>query len=104
MPVQHEPANMGEEESSFGVVRIGVGVGELVMNSVVLHPLVDVSLQRQKQKMNSTELDYRCDVSIGFAIEQHGHFSFLSHLVGNGLHDHQYDAQRPFCFVRPMAP
>ena len=39
-------ADMAEEESFGGVMRIGVRLGELVMGPVVSAPLVDVILQR----------------------------------------------------------
>ena len=35
---------MGKPEASMGVVRIGVSVGVLVVNSVISHPVVDVLL------------------------------------------------------------
>ncbi len=40
-------ADMAEEESLGGVMRIGVRLGELVMGPVVSAPLVDVILQRE---------------------------------------------------------
>lgn len=42
-----QPAYVREEESSLRVVRIRVGVRELVVNSVVPHPFVDVVLGRE---------------------------------------------------------
>lgn len=35
----HQPSNVGEEESTIAVVRVGVGLGVLVMNSVVTDPV-----------------------------------------------------------------
>lgn len=41
-----QPAHVGEEEAPRGVVRVGVGVAELVVHSVVARPLENVVLQR----------------------------------------------------------
>ena len=40
----HEPAHVGEEESPFGVVWIGIGLRVLVMDSVVTTPHEDTVL------------------------------------------------------------
>lgn len=45
MFADHQPAHVREEESSTRVVRVGVGVCELVVDPVVPHPLEDVVLK-----------------------------------------------------------
>ena len=40
----HQPAHVGEEETPFSVVRIGVRLTEFVMNSMVSGPFVDWNL------------------------------------------------------------
>lgn len=37
----HQPANVREKESSSGVVRIGISVGELVVHSMISCPMKD---------------------------------------------------------------
>ena len=41
----HQPAHVGEKEASVDVVGVGVGVRELVVDSVVPTPLVDAILE-----------------------------------------------------------
>lgn len=45
MLADHQPAHVREEEASLCVVRVGVGVRELVVHTMVAHPLVDVVLE-----------------------------------------------------------
>lgn len=45
MLADHQPAHVREEEASLRVVRVGVGVRELVVHTMVAHPLVDVVLE-----------------------------------------------------------
>ena len=35
----HEPAHVGEEEASMRVMRVGICLAELVVHSVVAHPI-----------------------------------------------------------------
>ena len=42
---EHEPAAVGEEEATLGIVRVCVGLRVLVVHAVVAHPLYDVILQ-----------------------------------------------------------
>ena len=53
LPAQ-KPANVGEEEAAFDVVRIGVGVGEFVVKAVVSNPFPNRVLSKREirnQKM-----------------------------------------------------
>jgi len=45
MLLDEQPADVGEKETSFGVVGIGIGLGILVVDSVVPGPLDDVVLK-----------------------------------------------------------
>ena len=38
---RHQPAAVGEEETTLGVVRVGVGLRVLVVHAVVAHPVDD---------------------------------------------------------------
>lgn len=40
MLLQHQPADVGEEEAAIGVVRIGIGLRVFVVDSVVADPVV----------------------------------------------------------------
>lgn len=42
MLFDQQPAHVREEEAALRVVRISIGVGELVMNSMIAHPLEDI--------------------------------------------------------------
>lgn len=44
MLLAHEPAHVGKEEASVHIVRIRVGLGELVVDPVIPRPLVQVVL------------------------------------------------------------
>lgn len=46
MLLNKQPSHVGKEKSPLRVVGIGVGVGELVMNSVISNPLENVFLRR----------------------------------------------------------
>lgn len=48
MLADHQPAHVREEKPAGRVVRVGVRVGELVMDSVVADPFVYVILERQR--------------------------------------------------------
>lgn len=41
---QHQPTNVGEEEAPVRVVRVGIGFGVLVMDSVIPDPIVQTVL------------------------------------------------------------
>lgn len=49
MLADQQPAHVGEEEASFSVVRVGVGVCELVVHSVISDPFVQMVLKKNSQ-------------------------------------------------------
>ena len=81
---------MSEEEASFGVVRIGVRLAELVMNSMVSSPFVDIILW--------LELNFQRIVVICISIN--GQYN----LAGNCLSYGGQEAKGPLGFVAPVAP
>lgn len=48
MLLDEQPAAVREEKAALRVVRVGVGVCELVVNSMISNPLYDVLLRRQR--------------------------------------------------------
>lgn len=52
MLLDQQPAAMREEEPALGVVRVGIGVCELVVDSVIADPLDDVFLRRKRLQEN----------------------------------------------------
>ncbi len=44
MHLTHEPPNVSKEEASFSIRRIGISLAELVMNSMVSSPMIDIIL------------------------------------------------------------
>lgn len=48
MLLDQQPADVREKEPALRVVRVGIGVCELVVHAVVSHPLDDVLLRRER--------------------------------------------------------
>lgn len=49
---EEEPTNMREEKSTLGVVGIRVGLGVLVVDSMIMSPSVGVALQKVSQNVS----------------------------------------------------
>lgn len=45
MLFHEEPAHVCEKESTIGIVRVGVGLGEFVMDSMIARPFKDTVLE-----------------------------------------------------------
>ena len=48
--LHQQPAHMSEKEAALGVVRVGVRLAVLVVNTVVTGPFIDRVLIRQKSQ------------------------------------------------------
>ena len=66
--LQIQPSHVGEEEPAHSIVRVGVGLGVLVVDAMVARPVQDGSL------------------------------------IGNGVAQHEEDADRERGTVRPVGP
>lgn len=49
MLVHHQPTDVSKKEASIGIVRIGIGLRELVMHSMVAHPVKQWILTGQRE-------------------------------------------------------